>query len=301
MSAALIAPLFRALDDPSAVYAGTSRESGRALKKGRETAPESQHWHQHVLGAVGDIAQLIGVFDHTPDIVFSIKDRSSRYVAISAAIVERCSLTNRNEAIGRTAFDLFPRFMAERYTAQDRTVFRTLRPLYNNLDLTLYRDGRRGWCLTTKVPLLDCNGQVAALACLSRDLAEPSRSRLIDERLAAMVDLVQQSYGQRLPVSALAKMSGLSATQLDRRMKRIFNLSMQQFIIKTRLSPATLQLTGSDQSIAQIAAECGFCDQAAFANQFRRFVGMSPSAYRKLERDCDSCEALGGAETRKVP
>lgn len=226
--------------------------------------------------------QLVGVFDHTPDVVFSIKDAHGRYVAISAAIVERCSLANRISAIGKTAFDLFPQSMAERYTAQDRTVFRTSQPLYNNLDLTLYRDGASGWCLTTKVPLLDDNGNIAALACLSRDLAEPSRGGLIDQRLAEMVDFVQDSYHQRLSVDTLAKMASLSPTQLDRRMKRIFNLSTQQFIIKTRLSAATQHLDFSDLSIAQIAAECGFCDQAAFANQFRRFVGLSPSEYRRL-------------------
>lgn len=255
-----------------------------------------QYWQRNVLSAVSDIMQFVGVFDHTPDVVFSIKDQRGRYVAISAAIVERCSLKNRNGAIGRTAFDLFPDFMATRYTAQDRTVFRTMQPLFNNLDLTLYRDGTTGWCLTTKVPLLDGHGKVTALACLSRDLAEPSRGGLIDERLAAMVDFVQSGYNQRLSVGMLARMAALSSTQLDRRMKRIFNLSTQQFIIKTRLSAATQQLESTDLSIAQIAAECGFCDQAAFANQFRRFVGLAPSEYRRLRRT-DSSQ---GVKTLKI-
>lgn len=174
--------------------------------------------------------------------------------------------------------------MAARYTSQDQAVFRTHRPLYNNLDLTLYRDGTAGWCLTTKVPLLDRQGNVTALACLSRDLTEPSRGGLIDEKLAATVDYVQSNYNQRISVRLLANMAGLSETQLDRRLKRIFSLSTQQFIIKTRLSAATQQLDSSNISIADVAAECGFCDQAAFANQFRRFVGLSPSEYRKLRR-----------------
>lgn len=260
-----------------------------ARRPAEQLHPQGDHrdlqcWQRGVLRSVSDIMQFIGVFDHTPDVVFSIKDQSGRYVAISAAIVERCSLKCRTGAIGRTAYDLFPEFMANRYAAQDQLVFSTSQPLYNNLDLTLYRDGATGWCLTTKVPLLDDRGKVTALACLSRDLSEPSRGGLIDERLATMVDFVQSSYNQRLPVGLLAQMAGLSPTQLDRRMKRIFNLSTQQFIIKTRLSAATQQLDSTDLNIAQIAAECGFCDQAAFANQFRRFVGLSPSEYRRLWR-----------------
>lgn len=248
---------------------------------------DQQRWQREALSPICDILQLVGVFDHTPDVVFSIKDRRGRYVAISAAIVERCSLANRAGAIGKTAFDIFPEFMAERYSAQDRTVFRTNQPLYNNLDLTLYRDGTSGWCLTTKVPLLDDGGQVTALACLSRDLVESSRGGLIDQHLSGMVDFIQTNFQQRLSVGALARMAGLSATQLDRRMRRIFNLSTQQFIIKTRLSAATQQLQYTDSSIAQIAADCGFCDQAAFANQFRRFVGLSPSEYRRLRHETD--------------
>ena len=230
------------------------------------------------------ILQFVGVFDHTPDVVFSIKDHQGRYVAISAAIVERCSLTACSGAIGKTAFDLFPHFMAARYTSQDETVFRTQQPLYNNLDLTLYRDGSAGWCLTTKVPLFDHDGEVTALACLSRDLTESSRCGLIDEKLAATVDYVQNNYNQRISVHFLANMAGLSETQLERRLRRIFSLSTQQFIIKTRLSAATQFLERSGLSIAEIAAECGFCDQAAFANQFRRFIGLPPSEYRKMRR-----------------
>lgn len=258
-------------------YAPSSQGDRGALE-------DLQCWQHDVLGRLSDVMQFVGVFDHTPDVVFSIKDQHGRYVAISAAIVERCSLPSRVGAIGKTAFHLFPQFMAARYTSQDQTVFRTHRPLYNNLDLTLYRDGTAGWCLTTKVPLLDRQGEVTALACLSRDLTEPSRGGLIDEKLAATVDYVQSNYNQRISVRVLASMAGLSETQLDRRLKRIFSLSTQQFIIKTRLSAATQQLDSTNVSIADVAAECGFCDQAAFANQFRRFVGLSPSEYRKLRR-----------------
>lgn len=32
--------------------------------------------------------------------------------------------------------------------------------------------------------------------------------------------------------------------------------------------------------MAAIAIEAGFCDQSAFAYQFRRIIGLSPTAYR---------------------
>lgn len=88
----------------------------------RGALEDLQCWQHDVLGRLSDVMQFVSVFDHTPDVVFSIKDQHGRYVAISAAIVERCSLASRAGAIGRTAFNIFPQFMAARYTSQDQAV-----------------------------------------------------------------------------------------------------------------------------------------------------------------------------------
>ena len=40
-------------------------------------------------------------------------------------------------------------------------------------------------------------------------------------------------------------------------------------------------LLGSDKSVAEIAAECGFCDQSAFAQHFRKHIGETPATFRR--------------------
>ncbi|MCP3102135.1 AraC family transcriptional regulator [Myxococcus sp. K15C18031901] len=222
------------------------------------------------------------LFDRVPDIVFSVKDIQGRYVCISEACAERCGLESKAAAVGRTAHELFPRHMADRYVRQDERVFRTGRPIVDNLDLTLFNNREPGWCLTSKVPLFDASGEVLGLACLSKDIHEPGRAGLVDERFAATIDHIQAHYAERLRIDSLARRAGMSAAQFERRMRRIFQLSAGQFIMKTRIDAAAERLSEGAQAIATIALAVGFCDQSALSRQFKQVTGLSPRQYRQL-------------------
>jgi AraC-like DNA-binding protein len=224
------------------------------------------------------------LFDGQPDMVFSVKDRSGRYVTMSEACAERCGLAGKHEAVGRTALQLFPRHMAERYMEQDEMVFGSGQAIVNNLDLTLFSNQEPGWCMTNKVPVHDHLGNIIGLACLSRDLIEPSRAGIVDARFAATVDHILASFAGPLRVESLADMAGLSAAQLERRMKKIFQLSVGQFITKTRITAAERLLAQSEEPISAIALACGFCDQSALSKQFRQLTGMTPRDYRQWLR-----------------
>ena len=220
------------------------------------------------------------LFDRQPDMVFSVKDRDGRYIAMSEACAERCNLSHKHLAIGQTAHDLFPKHMADRYTEQDKALFLTGQPIVDNLDLTLFNNREPGWCLTNKIPLQDRAGKIIGLACLSRDLIEPSKSGIVDQRMADAVDRILTDYAAPLRVEQLAETAEISLAQFERRMKRIFQVTAGQFIIKTRISAAAIRLAQTDESISEIALACGFCDQSALSKQFRQITGMSPRVYR---------------------
>jgi PAS domain S-box-containing protein len=231
----------------------------------------------------GDVLQAM--FDPLQDVVFSIKDREGRYVLMSEACVKRCGLQRKEEAIGKTAFALFPEPMAKRYARQDECLFQTGKPLIDSLDLTLYNDGSTGWCLTTKQPLCDRAGAVVGLTCVSRDLVEPGHARVINDGFAEAVDHMREHYAEKLRVPDLARRAGISEAQFERRMKRIFQLSAGQYLMKLRISAAARLLHGSRESISGIAQEVGFFDQSLLIRAFRRVTGMTPGQYRRIVRD----------------
>ncbi|WP_137936712.1 AraC family transcriptional regulator [Chitinivorax sp. B] len=240
---------------------------------------------RHVVSDLRDTLFVQTLFDRLPDIVFSVKDTAGRYVAMSEACVERCGLRHKRDAIGKTAHDLFPAHMADRYTAQDRIVFSQNCPIVDNLDLTVYNNRLPGWCLSNKEPVFDRTGQLIGLVCLSKDLTELSRDGLVDEHFAQTIDFIQSNYHRHLPLEELSELSGLSIAQLDRRMKRVFQMSTGHFVRKTRLDAATHALVYTTLPIADIAVDCGFFDQSALTRQLRQMTGMSPREYRLVMRE----------------
>jgi PAS domain S-box-containing protein len=249
---------------------------------------ELVRWRDDFLVRVASPHYVEALFDRLPDIVFSMKDAKGRYVLMSQACVQRCGLKSKQAAIGKTAFDLFPKPMAERYTRQDERLFRTGKPIVDNLDLTVYRDGSAGWCLTTKEPLRDREGRVIGLACVSKDLIEPSQAGLIDSGFADTIDHMLEHYDKPLRVEELARRSGLSEAQFERRMKKIFQISATQYLIKTRIDHAARLLGETDMPIAEVAQHAGFSDQSALSRQFRQVTGIAPRDYRSMLRERES-------------
>jgi len=94
------------------------------------------------------------------------------------------------------------------------------------------------------------------------------------------VEHIQKNYLEDLKPTVLASSAGLSLTQFERRMRKIFKLSTAQFIRKTRIESAARQLIETNKTIINIALDCGYSDQSAFTRQFKTSVGMAPGVYR---------------------
>jgi AraC-like DNA-binding protein len=243
-----------------------------------------EDWQNEFFCRLAPNAMFANVFDQIPNVVFSVKDREGRYVLMSQSGARRCGLMSKRDAIGMTAFDLFPAAMAQRYAAQDEQLFRSSRPIVDRLDLTVYPGGDSGWCLTNKEPLCDRDGCIIGLACLSRDLCDPGLLGLIDADFSRTIDHIHAHIAEPLRVEQLARMSGLSLPQFERRMKKLFQLSAGQYLLKMRIDAARKLLCCGTQPIAEVAQLAGFCDQSALSRHFRQATGLSPRQYRQMVR-----------------
>jgi PAS domain S-box-containing protein len=224
------------------------------------------------------VAELL--FEQVPDIVFCIKNNQGQYISANPAFAERLGLRSVAEILGKTAADIFPTHLATTYLAQDEQVFQHGREINDRLELVFNRDGSLGWYLARKIPLMGKEGQIIGLASISRDLLTPGDAALRFAGLAKVVDQIQLNYADDLKPAELARLAELSPTQLERRMRKVFKLSTSQFIRKTRIGAAARMLTGNNESIINIALDCGYGDQSAFTRQFKATVGMAPGAYR---------------------
>jgi AraC-like DNA-binding protein len=220
------------------------------------------------------------LFDSLADTVYFIKNRRAEYVVVNRTLADRCQVGDKRELLGRTCREVFPAPLGQAYSEQDEAVLQSGQPLRDQLELHLYPSGQTGWCLTNKFPLFGADGQVVGLFGMSHDVHLPSEvSEYIP--VAEAIRLVRQDLGCRRTLGELAEAVGLSAYQLDHRVRRLFRLTASQLLVKIRLDEAARKLRETDLSIALIAADCGYADQSAFTRQFKTTTGYTPKEYRR--------------------
>ena len=117
---------------------------------------------------------LHAFLEHIPDGVY-FKDRDSRFVRISRSLAIRFGLTDPAQAINKTDFDMFSKEHAERAFADEQEIIRTRLPIVEKEEKETWPDGRENWVLTTKLPLVDGNGDVIGTMGISRDITERKR------------------------------------------------------------------------------------------------------------------------------
>jgi AraC family transcriptional regulator len=92
---------------------------------------------------------------------------------------------------------------------------------------------------------------------------------------------IESNIGQRIPVGELAGLVRQSMGHFFRTFRKSFGESPQAYILRQRILQAERLIRNSDETLAQIALECGLCDQAHLSRLFRRINGVSPSAWRR--------------------
>lgn len=98
-----------------------------------------------------------------------------------------------------------------------------------------------------------------------------------------------------MPASELARALDISTRQLERRFQIRYGVSLRDYRRFARFSAALVSLMQSDTrhgSLARIALDAEYVDQAHFANDFRQFVGATPGQFLKARQQSDSAFRL---------
>lgn len=244
----------------------------------------SYPYHERVPDPFAPFVQMAELLDTAPGIMYCVKSADGRYVAVNHAFAERTGKTDRREVVGRRAADLFPADLAERYESQDRALLDTGRPLRDELELIAGRTGHSGWFVSNKQAIRNDAGVIVGIAVLSVDLRRRQEERVDVDALAAVMTLATEHLSRTVEVTELAAAAGLSATQLERRMRRALGLSPRQYLLRIRVDEATRRLATTNEALADIAHACGWYDQSAFTRQFTRVAGCTPGEYRLRHR-----------------
>jgi AraC-like DNA-binding protein len=126
----------------------------------------------------------------------------------------------------------------------------------------------------------------AALRYLLSPFFRGSFDRLSDlERFRPVLELLERSISRAPSVLDLAATMGLDVDYFSARFKKALGLAPKAWILSRRLQKAASLLWDTPMKIREVAAACGFDDEAYFARVFHQRLGLSPSAYRKRRRE----------------
>jgi AraC family transcriptional regulator len=106
--------------------------------------------------------------------------------------------------------------------------------------------------------------------------------RLPPWRLRRVLAFVEANLSNAIQVKDLAAQARLSECYLSHLFRNTIGQSPFAYVRRRRIERAKHLMLLTEKSLAEIAGECGLCDQAHFSRLFRQMVGMSPAAWRRL-------------------
>ena len=103
-----------------------------------------------------------------------------------------------------------------------------------------------------------------------------------------MATFVARKYTHMLRVADIAQAVGLHPNYAMTLFKRVFRISMVDYVTRHRIAHAQRILVTGDEKIASIAQASGFHSLSRFNDAFKRDCGLSPGEYRRRFRSSGS-------------
>ena len=119
-------------------------------------------------------------------------------------------------------------------------------------------------------------------------LAEIDRAEATEVSLQAphwlkhATEIVESRFLERLSLAEIASQVGVHYVHLSRQFHKYNRCTIGELIRKRRVQYASHLLAHSRTPLAEIALTCGFSDQSHLSFLFKRYMGLSPSKFRRL-------------------
>lgn len=103
---------------------------------------------------------------------------------------------------------------------------------------------------------------------------------LPEYQVRQVLEYINEHLSQEIKLSDLAQLLGMSQYHFSHLFKQAIGVAPYQYLIQQRIERAKQLLKQTDQSILEIALECGFNSHSHLSKQFRQLTRITPKAYR---------------------
>ncbi len=136
------------------------------------------------------------LMEQTTDRIY-IKDKKSRFVAVSQALADMHGRKDRHELEGMTDFDFFTKEHAQQAFDDEQEILRTEQPI-SKIEKETWADHEDTWVSTTKAPLYLSSGKLAGIIGISRDVTDQIKAQnqlaAREQRLREQNEILRADY-----------------------------------------------------------------------------------------------------------
>jgi AraC-like DNA-binding protein/CheY-like chemotaxis protein len=105
----------------------------------------------------------------------------------------------------------------------------------------------------------------------------------------AVLPYLEENYREKITLSDAARVCAMDPFEFSRSFKREHGVTFRDYMIHMRIAAAADMLRNSRSSVLDVACSVGFNDHSHFSRLFRRYMGVSPSVFRKSGKGGGAC------------
>jgi AraC-like DNA-binding protein len=103
-------------------------------------------------------------------------------------------------------------------------------------------------------------------------------------QLKKVLHFIEESYYSSITLEDLSKVVAMSPKYFCKFFYELTHRTPIDYLNYYRVECASYKLVTTDLSITDIAYSCGFNDLSYFIRSFKKYKGITPSKYSKLEK-----------------
>ena len=129
--------------------------------------------------------------------------------------------------------------------------------------------------------------EAAVRALLVLTYRNPNRyrnERQANKNIRQILEYLNENFSANITLGAVSEKYSISPEHISRTFRKETGLNFNDYLSQLRLKKAEGMLKFGNQSVAEIAYECGFNDSNYFSEKFKRVYKQSPLQYRKANR-----------------
>ncbi len=132
---------------------------------------------------------------------------------------------------------------------------------------------------------LKCSAKIIQILTSLSEIIEKPSINVATRKLVYSIDYIHENFNKNFSVSTLAELEHLSTSRFYSVFKENTGYSPSEYIIVLRINRACSMFMQTDMSVQEVAAQVGYRDSFYFSRIFKKYMGVSPVAYKKRMRN----------------